>query len=477
MYEYFNNLKEINDDDIKILVIVYGYNNVIEFFNNIKCNFEMLVKLKKYWETRVNDELFISELLALDNGCLDNNCHYLENPIKEIDVSSSLLAYYQEMLRYPILSNEQEKQCFNDLNLRDNITILKKYKYGSLVLELPNLPLIFSSITNLSQAKLVISMLRMICTSKEKLQDRIIDYYVGKYEKLINSLGDIPKYDELCNLFSLDSEYDVFKKNDLSNHIDVVYLFSQLRDYLKVNRSFEVLVNSNLRLVLSVVKKYNCTSDLLDIINVGNLGLIEAIKRFDLTKGCKFSTYAIYWIRNYVSRYLLSTVSELSITREFAKEILDFKTSLHMLKVKHKRSLSVNEIALELGMSVSKVLELLTSCFKVRSLDEAIGSDWEETYGCFVVGDDDIESEICYKLLKDDISVLFANLKPREIEIIKLRYGIGTIDGEGLTLREISIRLNISKERVRQIENVTLEKLRGRVKKNIKVRELGDYLS
>ncbi|MCF6150225.1 MAG: RNA polymerase sigma factor RpoD/SigA [Candidatus Kuenenia sp.] len=224
----------------------------------------------------------------------------------------------------------------------------------------------------------------------------------------------------------------------------------------------EKLIKANLRLVVSIAKEFvNRGISFLDLIEEGNLGLIRAVKDFDPLSGNKFSTYATWWIKQTIRRAIVNKARTIRIPSYMLHKISQLKHTSSGLFEKHERAPSVNEIASEMDITAEKVKNIELSIQSMSSLDAPLvsGSDiiWAlcdiTPNGKTLTPDEELEEtqerEIFNKLLK--------TLDKRAATIITMRYGL--TDGEPKTLEEISNILHISKERVRQIEKETIQKL------------------
>lgn len=222
----------------------------------------------------------------------------------------------------------------------------------------------------------------------------------------------------------------------------------------------EKLINANLKLVVSIAKNYQGHGiPLLDLIQEGNLGLLKTIERFEWQKGYKFSTYATWWIRQRITRLIFNNSHTIRIPMWFragSRKIADYQEDY--LK-EHGKLPSPEKIAKELGLSLEYIKRVLRTKFEEKSLDDSIEGK-EETLGD-LIGDEEFYAPAleAWKISwKEEIAKLLSKLKPREREIIELRYGLK--DGTPWTLQEVADILNLSRERIRQIETGALEKIR-----------------
>lgn len=239
------------------------------------------------------------------------------------------------------------------------------------------------------------------------------------------------------------------------------------------NKARELFINSNLRLVVNVARRYIGNGlTFLDLIQEGNLGLITAVDKYDVKKGFNFSTYAIWWIRQAITKAIEYKGRTIRIAAHVYEKVQLYKKVFRNLEIKLNREPTINEIADEMELSVSEVSDLQQLQVDTVSINAIIEDEKRTELEDFIVSSDDTPEEIATKEnMKQDINNLLisCNLKPRERDILILRYGL---DGkEPMTLVEIGKIYNLTRERVRQIESNALKKIR---KSNF-VKRLVDY--
>ena len=256
----------------------------------------------------------------------------------------------------------------------------------------------------------------------------------------LQQIGKIP-------LLSSEEEYDVAKK-----------IYEEHDEFSK-----NLLVNANLRLVVSIAKKYIGRGlSFLDLIQEGNMGLIKATEKFDYTKGYKFSTYATWWIQQSITRAIADKARIIRLPIHLIESINKIKKATVDLTTELGRIPNKQEIADKMGITVSKLTSIIKSTQSTISIDTPTGQkDDSNKIIDYIVDESTLapESLVSQESLLDDIKGMLEQLSQKERDVLILRFGLNN-DGNKKTLDEIGTIYGVSRERIRQIENRAISKLK-----------------
>lgn len=286
---------------------------------------------------------------------------------------------------------------------------------------------------------------------------------------IIDLENTIAKFKDLCESKSLTKdEEDLFnkfifyssQKNDVySSYLTMNSIVDMLNDVYEESR--EILINYNLRLVVSIAKKYtNRGLQFLDLIQEGNMGLMKAVDKYEYYTGYKFSTYATWWIRQAISRAVADQARTIRIPVHMVETINKLARVNRELVQKLCREPSNEELAQAMDMTVEKIQQIQRIAQEPRSLESPVGEEEDSTLGDFIPDDETLSPyEYTARLeLRKDFDIALSTLTEREERVIRLRYGL--LDGRSRTLEEVGKEFNVTRERIRQIEAKALRKLK-----------------
>ena len=267
--------------------------------------------------------------------------------------------------------------------------------------------------------------------------------------------------------------YNIFKTFDENKKISSKKLCNQIDKYIKYETAKKKFANSNLRLVIKISKRYNGNNmEILDLISEGNIGLLKAIDGYDIDKGYKFSTYAMWWIRQAMSRAIADKSRAIRIPVHVHENIVLIKNTQKSFLQQYGREATTEELEEILNIPSKKIEMLINSIQLPKSLSAIVGEDGDTTLGDFIEDNrQSVEKEVTNNDLINEVQKIVNSLEnEREKAVLKKRFGLE--NNQRMTLEEVGKEMGVTRERIRQIESKALKKVRKKAKDS----GLKDYL-
>lgn len=471
-FEQFKNFIEgLDYFDIEILKSLYKkYDKVVidgyfeRYIHSLdESNIESFsIKFSAYFELREKEDDYMMQ---------DELCLLEKNNDKKI-LSDIVYSLVHAASRYSVMNLEEEKKYGSDLNNgRSNLKILEE-QYVFLDKKFDDLPGKKTTITSLYPK---LNLEKIFLSIKDENDVELLNsvkklpYSLGDESILRNDIDIIRKYIKLCktgipSVVTLKKEFrelnfdnvDILSKEELCEQLNL------LKDYVIAQFNF---YNRNLRLVISIAKAFSRRCSIEDIIQFGNIGLIKAIDKYDVSKGNKFSTYATWWIKQNITRELAECGSVIRKSVQMNDRMNKYRKFVSDYMLEHQSNPSLEEVAICLNVSVEVASEIINACNEVISLDLPVGVDDSGDTLIMLVSDPSISVEkqvLNNQYIEHVLKIIDEYLTPKEKRILLERVGFNK-DGVELTLDQVGKIYGVTRERIRQAENIALKKIRKKL--------------
>ena len=429
---------DLSNDDCFLLIDKYGYENIENYFTELLLQTKNPSYLKKKYEFFYN--------------IIDDNSLSIDDKNEDFDVqyNDAFQLYLKDIGQYPLLSRNEEKRIFKLLSdLKEKFSIFSFNENNNL--DFVDAPTMIASIKNINDKKRLAKLSKYLGTDDKILIQKYIKIWEEingkKKENIILPDKKTIKNKLGINLTNKGYDYDLFDKQ-----IEYALMYCNNREYI---------YNCNLRLVVSIAKKYrNFSFPIEDRVSEGNIGLMKTVAKFDYTKGYKFSTYATWWIRQAITRAIADQARTIRVPVHMVETINKLSRFQRQLTLELNREPTDEELAAKMGMSPEKIREVIKIAQDPVSLETPIGEEEDSHLGDFVPDENNMSPEdfTIHEMLKEEISDVLLTLTEREEQVLRLRFGLD--DGSSKTLEEVGQMFGVTRERIRQIEAKALRKFR-----------------
>lgn len=379
----------------------------------------------------------------------NNNLNEEELSLEEDAVLSTEAEWNRLIRQYDLLSEEEVVVCGKDLKLVKELFILTKFRQI-------DLDVVLSNLTNNNAQEIISKLLKMYLDIHEQSLSNE-EELVLKYQKKYKELGRVLNEEEL-------QEIGIKKKKEIGEDV----LLEQVNKYVKYNTSKYKMFHANLRLIPPVAQKYSemFKIDKMDLIQEGNVGLMKAVNNFDVDKGFKFSTYAMWCIYRTILRYVSINYAPVKTSTHYWEQHREFQKRVKELEEETGRKFSASELAKILDMEYETVLDFVLFNPNVTYLDQRVGDDEDTTIGELIPAEDvDFNAQLVLEELREVFKHYIHKLPPKTAKIISMLYGIND-EKRSYTEEEIMERLKITKGVITTQHNKALVIIRNLVRRN-----------